>query len=100
MQNLCNQYNNEAALVNGNCSPVDDANRISMYPNPVGDYVHITGMTGETYHFKLYDSNAKIISEQNFTASTTVETSGLAQGTYFYSISQAGKVVGSGKIIK
>ena len=40
MQNLCNQYDNDTAVVNGNCN--NQANRISMYPNPVGDRLHLS----------------------------------------------------------
>jgi dienelactone hydrolase len=75
-------------------------NVIKVYPNPMNDYVTITGMTGMTYQVKIHDGNARMISDQTFTTSTTIETSGLAQGTYFYAIIQAGKVIGSGKIIK
>lgn len=75
-------------------------NVIKVYPNPASDFVNITGMPGMIYHIKIYDSNAKIISDKSFTGLTSIETSDLAQGTYFYSIVHAGKVIGNGKIIK
>ena len=76
------------------------ANPIKVFPNPVSNHLNVIGMTGMSYGLKLYDINGKIISVTDFTTSTTLETSALAEGIYIYSIYQSGKVVGTGKIIK
>jgi hypothetical protein len=75
-------------------------NTIKVYPNPINDFVRITGIVGNKYHFVLYDSNAKQIAEQTFTGETTIGTDNLAQGVYFYTVTAAGKILLKGKIIK
>ncbi|MEK8179528.1 T9SS type A sorting domain-containing protein [Flavobacterium buctense] len=75
-------------------------NTIKVYPNPMNDFVSISGIAGNTYHIAIYDSNAKLVVEQTFTGATTIGTDNLAQGVYFYTVSTAGKVWLEGKIIK
>ncbi|MFN3969469.1 T9SS type A sorting domain-containing protein [Flavobacterium sp.] len=76
------------------------ANSISVYPNPVNDFVVITGAMDKKYKIVLYDSTAKIILEQSFIHATTINTASLAKGIYFYTISEEGKKTLEGKIIK
>lgn len=93
-QKNCLQCNNLSVVV------TQSDNYIKVYPNPVNDYLNVTGTVGMSYQLKIYNTKGQIISDQSFTTSTTMETSGLAQGTYFYSIIQDGRIMSTGKIIK
>lgn len=97
MQNLCNQYNNEAAQVNGNCSPVDDANRISMYPNPVSDMLHLSATEGIS-KVEVYSTAGMLVMSSN-TVSDAIEMNDLKSGMYFLKVF-SGQDVATMKFVK
>lgn len=75
-------------------------NTIKVYPNPFNAFVKISGTIGKEYQITLYDSNAKHVLEKTFITAATIETTVLAKGIYFYTITAEGKKVLEGKIIK
>ncbi len=95
MQNLCNQYNNESALVNGSCAPV--ANRISMYPNPVSDLLHLSDNDGIS-RVEIYSTNGMLVMSSD-TVSDAIEMSDLKSGMYFLKVF-SGQDVATMKFVK
>jgi hypothetical protein len=95
MQNLCNQYNNEAAVVNGNCAPV--ANRISMYPNPVGDMLHLSANDGIS-RVEIYSTNGMLVMSSD-SVSDAIEMNSLKSGMYFLKVF-SGQDVATMKFVK
>ncbi len=72
---------------------------ISVYPNPGNDIIHLSaGVNG--LHFKLFDTNSKVVIENNFSSETTVNISQLSGGIYIYEISQGNKILKRGKWVK
>jgi hypothetical protein len=95
MQNLCNQFNNESALVNGSCAPV--ANRISMYPNPVGDMLHLSANDGIS-RVEIYSTNGMLVMSSD-AVSDSIEMSDLNSGMYFLKVF-SGQDVATMKFVK
>ncbi|MFZ4105053.1 T9SS type A sorting domain-containing protein [Flavobacterium sp.] len=95
IQNLCNQYNNESAIVNGNCAPV--ANRISMYPNPVGDMLHLSADDGIS-RVEIYSTNGILVMNSD-SVSDSIEMNTLTSGMYFLKVF-SGQDVATMKFIK
>jgi len=95
MQNLCNQYNNESALVNGSCAPV--ANRISMYPNPVSDMLHLSANDGIS-RVEIYSTNGMLVMSSD-AVSDSIEMSDLNSGMYFLKVF-SGQDVATMKFVK
>ncbi len=95
VQNLCNQYNNESALVNGSCAPV--ANRISMYPNPVGDLLHLSANDGIS-RVEIYSTNGMLVMSSD-AVSDSIEMSDLNSGMYFLKVF-SGQDVATMKFVK
>ena len=95
MQNLCNQYNNESASVNGSCAPV--ANRISMYPNPVGDLLHLSANDGIS-RVEIYSTNGMLVMSSD-AVSDSIEMNTLRSGMYFLKVF-SGQDVATMKFVK
>ena len=95
MQNLCNQYNNESALVNGSCAPV--ANRISMYPNPVSDLLHLSANDGIS-RVEIYSTNGMLVMSSD-SVSDSIEMNDLNSGMYFLKVF-SGQDVATMKFVK
>lgn len=77
-------------------------NEIEAFPNPFANSVTInvknTGF--EKLQVVLYDMTSRKILQQEFIASTTLNTEFLDKGIYIYQIVNKSRVVGSGKLIK
>jgi hypothetical protein len=82
MQNLCNQYNNDTASVNGNCGSV--TSRIAMYPNPVGEMLHLTATEGIS-KVEIYSINGMLVMSSN-AVSDSIEMNALKSGMYFLKV--------------
>jgi hypothetical protein len=95
MQNLCYQYNNDTAIVNGNCEPV--ANRIAMYPNPVGDLMHLSATEGIS-KVEVYSTNGMLVMSSN-AVSDSIEMNDLESGMYFLKVF-SGQEVATMKFVK
>ena len=95
MQNLCYQSNNDTAIVNGNCEPV--ANRISMYPNPVGDMLHLSANDGIS-RVEIYSTNGMLVMSSD-SVSDSIEMNDLNSGMYFLKVF-SGQDVATMKFVK
>ena len=58
---------------------------ISVYPNPVNNNINIDIVSGD-YTTKIIDITGKVVIEQNFKASNTIDLSDLANGIYIVKI--------------
>jgi Leucine-rich repeat (LRR) protein len=95
MQNLCYQYNNDTAIVNGSCEPV--ANRIAMYPNPVGDMLHLSATEGIS-KVEIYSTNGMLVMSSD-SVSDSIEMNDLNSGMYFLKVF-SGQEVATMKFVK
>ncbi|OYU84412.1 MAG: hypothetical protein CFE24_06590 [Flavobacterium sp. BFFFF2] len=82
MENLCNQYNNEAAVVNGRCESA--TNRIAMYPNPVGELLHLSANV-DILRVEVFSANGMLVMSSD-SVSDAVEMSTLKSGLYFLKV--------------
>jgi hypothetical protein len=70
---------------------------IDIYPNPVSDYIKVSGVSGDAT-FNLYNLQGKLILSKTLTANEPVNISGLSKGAYTYNLiedrkQQAGKLI-------
>jgi hypothetical protein len=92
-QNDLNYFENQLIVLS-----IDDFNRnkVSLYPNPVVDYLYIEGLTGtETY--KLYNQMGQILIQNEISNSGTINLSEFSAGIYFVELSGKNKTY---KLIK
>ncbi|WP_395633999.1 T9SS type A sorting domain-containing protein [Flavobacterium sp.] len=82
MQNLCNQYDNNSAIVNSNCESA--TGRIAMYPNPVNDVLHLTATEGIS-KVEIYSINGVQVMSSN-AVSDSIEMNTLNSGMYFLKV--------------
>ena len=82
MQNLCNQYDNDTAVVNGNCN--NQANRISMYPNPVGDRLHLSA-NFDIERVEVFNANGMMVMSSE-SGADVIEMDSLNSGLYFLKV--------------
>ncbi|SMC41232.1 CRTAC1 family protein [Moheibacter sediminis] len=73
-----------------------------VYPNPSKDTLFIDGKFDSNSKFELINSEGKQIQifDLELNNKTKINISNLSNGIYFYKISEDGKVIDSGKIIK
>lgn len=64
------------------------SNEISLFPNPVSDYLQVEGATPRT-SFSIYDVQGRLIQEGVLT-STRLDVRALPQGTYFLQLDKGG----------
>lgn len=94
MQNLCNVYDNDAAVVSGNCA---NGNRISMYPNPVKDMLHLSA-NFNIVRVEVYSTNGVLVMTSD-SVSNAIEMNTLNSGMYFIKI-YSSKEVNTMKFVK
>ena len=75
-------------------------NEITIFPNPIKDFVTISGKTGEKYAISVYDITAKVVIYQKFINEITLETTSLSKGFFTYTIENEDGILYNGKIIK
>jgi hypothetical protein len=83
--------------INFTAVPKAAVSGINIYPNPVADYIKVSGVTGIAT-FNLYNIQGKLILSKTLTANEPVNISGLSRGAYTYNIivdrkQQAGKII-------
>ena len=66
------------ALVNN--LEVTQSSSLSIYPNPVSDWLYINGVTGE--NFAIYDQLGKLLVKQKFSEQNGIDVSSLLPGVY------------------
>jgi hypothetical protein len=70
-----------------------------LYPNPGANTLYIQ-TTLKNATLEMYDANGRMVVQQNINETTTVNTSALNMGMYFYRVMQNGAVKESGKWVK
>jgi hypothetical protein len=80
---------------------MDNANNISIFPNPTTSTFTISKNTNEALQFHLYNLMGQQVLNKNLIESeTTIERNNLAAGTYLFSITNAsGRIIENGKLI-
>src|SRR5690625_576598 len=81
---------------------VDDQQKsnLTVFPNPVKDFLHIEDLS-EPMEIEIYDLSGKVLSSQKINEGTKqVNVSQLSDGIYLYQLSQEGKQVKIGKLVK
>jgi len=76
------------------------SNQIVLYPNPTKDSITIKGLPLNEYAIKITDGNAKVILQQKFVESCTIDISKFSVGIYYYSVIGSNKEIKNGKFIK
>ncbi|MBK8657845.1 MAG: aryl-sulfate sulfotransferase [Bacteroidetes bacterium] len=77
-----------------------NGNTISIYPNPFSNQLMLQCLTNENFTFTLYDMQGQRILQQTYSNSTTLNTSQLADGLYFYELRNSKGTLKTGKLIK
>jgi len=78
----------------------NDDHRVSIYPNPAGDFINIETASGNSADFLLHDAASKKLLKTHFTNKTVLDVSHLSKGIYFYEIRYEDGVTKTGKVIK
>ena len=82
---------------------VDENNNntsINIYPNPVANQLNITTTCNQPLELTLYDIATRKLLQQSFTGAVSLNTSQLANGIYFYQLTNKNGIVKTGKIVK
>jgi hypothetical protein len=72
----------------------------TIYPNPFQNILYFTNQSNELLELNLYDITARIIFQQSFTGSISLNTEHFGKGIYFYELKNKGGVIKKGKILK
>lgn len=73
---------------------------IKFYPNPLCDKLNIQSESNELYELILYDLTSRIILQQEFTSSASLNTGLLAKGIYVYELRNKNIPIKTGKLVK
>jgi OOP family OmpA-OmpF porin len=73
---------------------------IKTYPNPVADGLNIAINNNELSEIILYDVASRILLQQRFTNTVTLNTKQLAKGIYLYEVRNKKDVIKKGKVVK
>ena len=70
---------------------------VNVYPNPVSGMLNIEGdNAGSTFH--LFSVNGQLVATKALSGKDNVDVSALAEGLYFYTITDGGNTVKRGKV--
>jgi hypothetical protein len=72
----------------------------TLFPNPFSNKLTITSKTNEPLEITLFDLTSRKLLQQQFTNSTTINTSQLSKGIYIYQLSNKNGVIKKGKVVK
>ena len=93
-------YNVAAVCTNVGISEVE-ASRISLYPNPVIDEIHLTlPASYETGQIDIYNMIGSKVYSQSVSRDKTFDLSALQSGLYVARISEGGKLIATRKFTK
>ncbi len=73
---------------------------VKIYPNPCSDLITVSSSDFVERTFSLFDVLGRLCLKKNFSTTSTVETSQLAEGLYFYEIRYTDGTAETGKIVK
>ena len=72
---------------------------VRFSPNPFSNEINITSTDNELSEIILYDITSRKLLQQTFTNSTSINTSQLSKGIYFYEVRNKNGVIEKGKVI-
>jgi hypothetical protein len=72
----------------------------SIYPNPFSDKLTVTSKTNQPFEITLFDITSRKLLQQQFTNSTSINTSHLSKGIYIYELRTKNGVIKKGKVVK
>lgn len=72
----------------------------SVFPNPFEYEINVACSNDERINFTLYNAFGQMVFSQDFIGKMTTDTEWLAQGVYFYELSNGMGIVSMGKILK
>ncbi|HEX5001711.1 MAG TPA: T9SS type A sorting domain-containing protein [Bacteroidia bacterium] len=73
---------------------------LNIYPNPVTSRLNITYSSNEISEIILYDVSSRIILQQTFTNTGSLNTEQLAKGMYLYEVRNKDGLCRKGKVVK
>lgn len=76
-------------------SPIE----VSVYPNPVSDFISVRLSESSTAAFRLYDMQGRILHESQVNSNSKIDMSKFNKGVYFYRIIMDKETI-SGKLLK
>ncbi len=71
-----------------------------VFPNPATDYIIIKGSPQKEYWITVIDGNAKLLLNQKFKETLTLDTTMFSVGFYIYEIKDTNNVITKGKFVK
>jgi hypothetical protein len=74
--------------------------QVEVIPNPFSDKLTITSKTNEPLEITLFDITSRKLLQQQFTNSTSINTSYLSKGIYIYELRTKNAVIKKGKVVK
>ena len=87
-------------VTNAEDTPFEFDRDVSVYPNPFNDYLKIE-TARKNLRFSLFDINGKMVNNADLdTQSKELTTGNLNSGFYFYNVTDNGRIIQSGKLIK
>jgi len=79
---------------------IQESAAVVLYPNPVNEKLHIKINNNYCSDFLLHDIASKILLQQSFTNTVSINTEQLAKGIYFYEVRNKNGVVRKGMVMK
>jgi predicted dienelactone hydrolase len=73
---------------------------IAVFPNPFSTELNVAVSGGLPAEFLLYGQEGRLVLQQRFRDSLSLDTRHLAGGVYFYEIKTRGRAIGKGKVVK
>ncbi|HQV51967.1 MAG: T9SS type A sorting domain-containing protein [Flavobacteriales bacterium] len=74
--------------------------QVRVFPVPFSNTLNITAEQDQAYQLTLFDASSRTVDSYRFHGSTTVNTTDLDPGLYFYQIWSDNELVQSGKVLK
>lgn len=77
--------------------PLQGSEDVQLFPNPAHDQINV--ISAGTTEIRVYDVAARLVLEQRFTNTTTIDISGVPAGLYLYELLRNGALV-KGKFVR
>ncbi len=90
-----------AYIMTQNQVGIESAEQVNpgFYPNPFSELIKISGIKGEA-EINLYDTRSRKVLHQEFVSNTTIPTTHIPKGIYFYEIKKDNAVIAKGRAVK
>lgn len=98
-----NEIENETETVLGNKEVLSQNGELSLsiFPNPVTDFVNISSETDDEIQITLFDASGKLVQQLKHQSSTQIDFTNYVAGTYFLvATTEDGKTRNTFKVIK